>query len=263
MKQDKQDILHPESTDFCTLDDECAYLPGKTSRMYYRYIRGADPEFVSAAVRRGWRRFGNYFFRPICPGCTGCKSLRIDVDSFRPTRSRKRVLRKNRDTMILVQPPSLTPEHILLYNRYHAWKAQKDGWKHRDINGREYYENFVEGAHEFGYEVLYLRDGVLVGVDLIDVLEDGISAIYFFHDPDEARLSLGTFSLLYQIELARRLDLRWVYLGYWVDGCKAFAYKTTFSPLEILDGFPAMDEPAPWRAFPASAGQNGEKRAVL
>jgi len=249
MKEKDNEILHPKSTDFCTLDHECAYLPGRKTRMYYRHVREADPEFVTEVIRRGWRRFGNYFFHPICDGCQACKSLRIDVASFLPSRSQRRVVKKNRDTEILVQSPSLTPDHINLYNRYHTWKAEKDGWKHRDITQREYYENFVEGSHEFGYEVLYIRHGKLVGVDPIDIVKDGISAIYFYYDPDESALSLGTYSLLYQIELASRLNLEWIYLGYWVDGCRAFAYKTAFVPNEILDGFPAMETAPEWHPF--------------
>ena len=254
MKQNADDQLHPESTDFCMLDYDCAYLPGKKTRMFYRYIREASSEYATAVIQRGWRRFGNYFFHPVCEGCDECKSLRIDVEAFRPSRSQKRVIRKNAETRILVQSPSLTPAHIALYNRYHEWKAQKDGWKHREINEREYYENFVEGAHDFGYEVLYIRDDYLVGVDLIDIVEDGISAIYFYHEPEYAHLSLGTYSLLYQIELARKLEKKWIYLGYWVEGCKAFAYKTRFPPQEILDGFPTVEIEPEWRSF----GKNEE-----
>jgi arginine-tRNA-protein transferase len=125
----------------------------------------------------------------------------------------------------------------------------KDDWQHRNISQREYSENFVEGAHDFGKEVLYIVDDELVGVDLIDVLDDGISSIYFYYDPDHDRLSLGTFSLLYQIKLAKILDLPWIYLGYWVDGCKAFAYKTNFQPQEILDGFPHVSEQPLWETW--------------
>ena len=241
--------LDPPSTDFCMLDYPCAYLPGRDTRMYYKYVRNASSDFATAVIQRGWRRFGNYFFHPICQGCNECKSLRIDVEAYRPSRSQRRVIKKNRETEIVLRSPPLTPGHIQLYHRYHQWKAEKDGWKHRNINEKEYYENFVEGAHDFGYEVLYIRDNRLIGVDLIDIIADGISAIYFFHDPDYARLSLGTYSLIYQIGLARRMGLSYIYLGYWVDGCKAFAYKENFPPEEILDGFPLVDEEPEWEPF--------------
>ena len=237
------------STDFCTLDSPCSYLPDRYVRTYYSYVENATFEFVSGVIKRGWRRFGKYFFYPICQGCSECKSLRIDVDNFLLSRSQKRVIKRNENTKILLRQPTISSAHINLYNRYHAWKAKKDGWKYRDINYKDYYENFVEGAWDFGYEVLYFQDERLIGVDLIDILEDGISAIYFFYEPDYAKLSLGIYSLLYQIALAKEMGLSYIYLGYWVNGCKAFKYKTNFKPEEILEGFPSLDEEANWRAF--------------
>ena len=248
MKQ-QTDPFQIESTDFCMIDYPCAYLPGRQVRMYYRHIEQATPAFSSAVIRRGWRRFGKYFFYPICNGCNACKNIRIDVAAFKPSRSQRRVIKRNRATRIVVQKPTNTPDHIALYNKYHAWKALKDDWRGASITPHEYYENFVGGAHEFGKEALYIHDNRLVGVDLFDLVEDGISAVYFYYDPDYARLSLGIFSLLYQIDLAKRLGLKYIYLGYWVDGCKAFAYKEQFQPEEILDGFPGLDEVPEWKVW--------------
>jgi len=245
----KQNIneLNPESIDFSTLDYECAYLPNKEVRMNYKYVHHASTKFVTAVIHRGWRRFGKYFFHPICNGCTECKSLRIDVENFKPTSSQKKSIRRNKDTQIVIQKPTLTKNHLDLYNSYHLAKEKSDGWRHQNIKGREYSENFVAGAYEFGKEVLYIKDEKLIGVDLIDILEDGISSIYFYYDHEYSRLSLGTYSLLYQVELAKKLGLRWIYLGYWVEGCKAFAYKTNFNNQEILDGFPDILEIANWQ----------------
>jgi len=239
----------PLSTDFCMLDYECAYLPNKDVRMYYKYIEEATQSYNTALINRGWRRFGCYYFHPICNGCNECKSIRIDVNNFKLTKSQKKSIKRNSDTEIIIQKPSITQAHIDLYNRYHAFKHQKDDWSHRNISPREYRENFVEGAHDFGKEVLFLQDGKIIGIDLIDIIDDGISSIYFYYDPDYARLSLGTYSLLYQIELAKVLDLPWIYLGYWVDGCKAFAYKPNFQPQEVLDNFPKIDKVADWKPF--------------
>jgi len=248
MKEERSK-LNPPSTDFCTLDYDCAYLEGRKVRMRYKYVSISNKEFNSAVIQRGWRRFGNYYFYPICEGCSECKSLRIDVESFKPSKSKRKAINRNKDTKIIIQKPTVTTNHIDLYNKYHEWKAKKDGWRYRPITYSEYYENFVEGAYNFGKEVLYYRDNKLVGVDLIDILEDGISSIYFFYDPSYARLSLGVYSLIKQIEIAKFLEKKWIYLGYWVDGCKAFAYKTNFKPLQILDGFPKIEEKPPWEDF--------------
>ena len=239
----------PSSTDFCMLDYECAYLPNKSVRMNYKYIEEATQSYNSALINRGWRRFGSYYFHPICNGCTECKSIRINVNQFKLTKSQKKSIKRNKETRIVVQKPSLTQAHLDLYNRYHTFKNKKDNWSHQNISPREYRENFVAGAHEFGREILYIQNDKLIGVDLIDILDDGISSIYFYYDPDFPRLSLGVYSLLYQIELARAWRLDWIYLGYWVDGCKAFAYKTNFQPQEILNDFPPIDKVSLWKEF--------------
>ena len=239
----------PSSTDFCMLDYECAYLPDKSVRMHYKYIENATQSYNSALIQRGWRRFGLYYFHPICNGCTECKSIRINVNEFKLSKSQKKSIKRNKETEIIIQKPSLTQAHLDLYNKYHSFKHKKDDWTHRNISPKEYRENFVDGAHKFGKEVLYIQDGEIIGIDLIDILDDGISSIYFYYDPDFPRLSLGIYSLLYQIELAKVLELEWIYLGYWVDGCKAFAYKSNFQPQEILNDFPPIDKIALWNDF--------------
>jgi len=239
----------PLSTDFCMLDYECAYIADKSVRMHYKHIEKATQTYNTALINRGWRRFGCYYFHPICNGCNECKSIRVDVKNFKLRKSQKKSIKRNKSTEIIIQKPTLSQAHIDLYNKYHSFKQKKDDWSHRNISPREYRENFVEGAHDFGKEVLYIQDGKLIGVDLIDILDDGISSIYFYYDPDYPQLSLGTYSLLYQVELAKILELPWIYLGYWVEGCKAFAYKPNFQPQEILDGFPAVDTISEWKGF--------------
>jgi arginine-tRNA-protein transferase len=244
---EKENLLNPPSTDFSMLDYPCAYLPGQSVRMSYKYVQQASEAFSTAVIQRGWRRFGKYYFHPICRDCNACKSLRIDVDHYHYTKSQRRAIKRNRETKIIIQKPTVTKAHLELYDRYHLHKQEKDQWKYRKISQREYCENFVDGAHDFGKEILYIKDNKLIGVDLIDVLEDGISSIYFYYDPDYASLSLGTYSLLYQINLANILGLKWVYLGYWVEGCKAFAYKPNFQPQELLDGFPHITDKPEWQ----------------
>jgi len=239
--------LYPSSRDFSMLDYECAYIPENKVRMNYKYIPRATTEYATAVIQRGWRRFGKYYFHPVCNGCDACKSLRIDVEAFKHSRSQKKALKRNVNTRIIVQKPSLTQMHIDLYDKYHNFKSDKDGWKQKSISQQEYHENFVDGAHEFGKEVLYIVDDKLVGVDLIDVLDDGISSIYFFYDPDYAHLSLGKFSLYKQIEMAKQRKLAWIYLGYYVKECASLNYKAEYKPNQILLNNPSLDEEACWQ----------------
>jgi len=243
----KREFKVNESIDYCTLDYNCPYLQDKKTRMFYSFIPKTTKEYCSSLIKRGWRRFGFSYFHPICNGCNECKSIRIDVKNFKISRSQKRAIKKNRDTKIVVREPTITFEHVALYNKFHMYKSKKSGWKYNPINMQAYYEEFVLGAYDFGKEVLYFKNDRLIGVDLIDILDDGISSIYFFYDPDFSNLSLGIYSLLMQIDFAKRFNLDWIYLGYWVDGCKSFAYKTNFKPYEILEGFLTLDKEPKWK----------------
>ncbi len=243
------ELLSPQSTDFSMDDHACSYIPGKRMRMNYKQVEMVSKTFATAVAQRGWRRFGRNFIYPVCFGCTACQSMRIDVANYKYSKSQRKAINRNEETKIVIQEPSITQSRLDLYNKYHAYKAKIDGWNHQDITDQEYYENFVDGAHDFGKELLYFIDDKLVGVDLIDILDDGISSVYCYYDPDYPRNSLGTYSLLYEIKLAENLGLDWVYLGYWVEGCKAFEYKENFQPIQILEGYPRVFEKPEWKEW--------------
>jgi|AGBJ01.1.fsa_nt_gi arginine-tRNA-protein transferase len=243
------DLLIPKSIDYSKDEHACAYIPGRTTRMNYKKVEMVSKTFATAVIQRGWRRYGKNFVYPVCFGCTECKSMRIDVANFKYSKSQRKAINRNEETKIAIQEPSISQEHLDLYNKYHAYKAKRDGWNHQDITMQEYYENFVDGAHDFGKELLYYIDDKLVAVDLIDILDDGISSVYCYYDPNYPRNSLGTYSLLYEIKLAEMLGLDWVYLGYWVEGCKAFEYKENFQPMEILEGYPRVFEKPEWKPW--------------
>jgi arginine-tRNA-protein transferase len=217
--------------------------------MRHREVDVVTSSFATRVTERGWRRYGRSYVYPVCEGCDACKSLRIDAKNYKYTKSQQKIINRNEATEIVVNRPLVTDEHIALYNKYHRYKAENSGWKHQDITRTEYFENYVEGAFEFGKELRYYIDGKLVCIDLIDILDDGINAIYCYYDPDYARYSLGTYSLLYQINIAESLGLDWVYLGYWVEGYKSFEYKEKFQPLQILEDFPPMFENPNWKEW--------------
>ena len=198
-------------------------------------------------VKRGWRRFGQLFLRPNCEGCSECKSIKIDVKNFEFSKSQRRVIRKNQDLKMVIQKPTLTKKHVRIYNKFHAHQKIKKDWKHRRISADHYYESFVDGAEEFGKEVLYYKDSKLIGIDLIDMVDDGISSIYFIYDPDYSKRSLGTYSLLIQIQMAKNLNLDWIYLGYYVKECSNLNYKDKFTPFLTLQGDPSLEEEDIWR----------------
>lgn len=233
--------------EFSSLPTSCHYLFDKNSSMHYKYIDGCDFILNSALVERGWRRFGKYFSRPNCKNCTECKNLRIDVENFTFSKNAKRILKKNKNVTTFIQKPTLSFLHLDIYVKYHKYMHQKRGWRYYPISAQMYNELYVDGAGSFGKEILYFIDEKLVGVDLVDFTNDGISSIYFFYDPDYSHLSLGKYSIYKQILLAKENDLRYIYLGYYVKNCQSLKYKADYKPHEILVGLPEVDEKVVWR----------------
>jgi arginine-tRNA-protein transferase len=213
----------------------CAYLPDQTARMEYEQFASLSPAEYLERMAQGWRRFGTTLFRPRCRACTACRSLRVLADRFRPDRSQRRTRKANDGVVRLrIGSPSLTQAKLDLYDRFHAYQAAAKGWPwHAEHDALGYYESFV--ANPFPtQEWCYYLDDRLVGVGYVDDLPGGLSAIYFFYDPDERGRGLGTWNVLSVIDQAARRGIPYVYLGYYVADCPSMAYKVRFVPNQVL-----------------------------
>ena len=228
------------------LNDSCSYLQNKEQTMHYKIIHDCSAQYCQELIERGYRRFGKMYFRPICEGCTECQSIKIDVANFSFSKSKRRIINKAKELRVYIQAPSITKEHIALFEKYHLFMKEKKGWEYQPTSLQHYYNSFVDGDNGFGYEVLYFDDEKLIGVDLIDVLEDGISSIYFYYDPDYSHLSLGKLSLYNQIRYARKYSKKWIYLGYYVQECPSLAYKAEYKPYLTLQGRPDLEKEYIW-----------------
>ena len=233
---------------FTTPPQSCAYLPSETSCMSYRLRNELSPEDYERLLSRGWRRFGDQLFRPRCPGCAECRSLRVKAPEFRPSKSQRRVLRKNLDLQVWIHPASVSPAHIRLYNEYHAFMAVEKGWREQTITEEEYAASFLAANTPFAHELLYFLGVDLVAVGLMDLTLTAASSVYFFHDPAMRKRALGVFSMLKELEYAAAAGLRHHYLGYWVPPCGSMAYKADYRPFELLVGYPGDDEEPVWVA---------------
>jgi arginine-tRNA-protein transferase len=231
---------------FTAPPDTCSYLPDQTASLEYRYAPGLGAAEFQELLRRGWRRHGLTIFRPACPRCTRCRSLRVDVRQFAPTKSQRRALRRNADVQVTLERPAVTGEHLRLYDDYHADMHRRRGWPYDRLTAGQYYESFLAGDWEFARELRYYRGGRLAGVGLIDLVPEGLSSIYFYHDPAWRPLGPGTYSILQELHLARELGLRYHYLGYCIAECPSMNYKSRFGPHEILQRYPADSEEPQW-----------------
>ena len=207
------------------LNDKCSYLQDKEQTTHYKVIDDCDAMQCQELIERGYRRFGKMYFRPICSECDECQSIKIDVNNFKLSKSGRRVMKKASFIKTIIQTPSMSQAHLDLFETYHLNMKDKKGWEHSQTNPQSYYSSFVDGHNGFGYEILYFDEDKLIGVDLIDILENGISSIYFYYDPNYMKYSLGKLSLLYQIEFAKAQQKEWIYLGYYVKDCSSLSYK--------------------------------------
>jgi arginine-tRNA-protein transferase len=213
----------------------CGYLPDQLWRLEYEHVATLSPAEYMERMREGWRRFGTLLFRPRCRTCRACQSLRVLVDQFHPDRSQRRARKTNEGIVQLhIGTPSVTRAKLNLYDRYHAHQADAKGWpSHPAKDAYEYARSFVDNPFPT-QEWCYYLEQRLVGVGYVDVLPGGLSAIYFYYDPDERGRSLGTWNVLKVLDQAAALELPHVYLGYYVGGCSSMTYKSRFTPNQIL-----------------------------
>jgi arginine-tRNA-protein transferase len=219
---------------FVTPPHSCSYLPEETASLEYEGFFTLSAAEYMERLSHGWRRFGRATFRPRCARCVKCQSIRVDVPRFQPDRSQRRCRKLNEgDVELRIGKPAVTRAKLALYDKFHAFQADFKGWPfHGAKDAHSYAESFVDNPFPT-QEWCYYLDGQLVGVGYVDDLPGGLSAIYFFHDPDLRERSLGTWNVLCTLEQAARKQLPHVYLGYFVEGCRSMAYKARFVPNQV------------------------------
>ncbi|HEY1099689.1 MAG TPA: arginyltransferase, partial [Myxococcota bacterium] len=218
------------------VDGDCAYFPEeqRATRTAFALPGQLRPSDYGAAMNLGMRRSGTLVYRPLCVGCRRCQPFRVDVDRFTMSRSQKRVHKKadGRFTVDVVRP-RVDDEHLALYNRYQADQHGKEGQQGDDDSYARFLVDTVADTWELQWRD---NDGVLVGVGVIDVVDDGISSVYFYWEPALRELSLGVFSALWELDLCRRWGKRYYYLGYLVPGSRTMSYKAQFLGGEVWHG---------------------------
>jgi len=229
--------VHPSEPPFLriqfylTAPYACSYLDGREARSQVAapaHLIG--PAAYDRLIREGFRRSGHYTYRPHCDGCQRCVPARVQVEAFRPNRSQRRCQQLNQQLVASIHPLEFRDEHFQLYRRYQRARHTGGGM---DMDDSEQYSQFLLSS-QVNSSLVEFRDGEnLVMVAVVDRIEDGLSAVYTFFDPTLEKRGLGTYAVLWQIELARSLQLPHVYLGYWIAESPKMAYKARFRPLQV------------------------------
>ncbi len=219
-------------TFYSTPPHSCSYLADREAVTLF-----ADPRYpksnrlYAALSARGFRRSGEHLYQPHCPECHACIPIRLPVAEFVSRRQQRRTWQKNQGMEIQVKPASFEREHFALYRRYIAARHAGGGM---DDPTPDNYMSFLTASWSDTVFIEYRHAGKLLAVSVSDRLPDALSAVYTFFDPDSSHLSLGRFSILYQIQLARETGRQWLYLGYWIEDCRKMRYKTEYQPLEYF-----------------------------
>ncbi|MBI1418350.1 MAG: arginyltransferase [Limimaricola sp.] len=223
---------------YVTAPQPCPYLDGRMERKLFTALQGDDADRLNDTLsKQGFRRSQNVLYRPACAECSACLSARIDVNRFAPSRSQARVMKRNAWLDRRATSPWATEEQYRLFRGYLDSRHASGGMADMDlfefaamveetpVRTRliEYSDPRADRGAERG----------LYAVCLTDILDDGLSMVYSFFDPDLERASLGTYIILDHIAIARELELPYVYLGYWVPGSQKMDYKSKFAGVEV------------------------------
>jgi arginine-tRNA-protein transferase len=216
---------------YVTAPYACGYLPEQLSQSLI-----ATPQHLvnglqySGLIQLGFRRSGQFVYRPHCEGCRACISVRLPVAEFQASRSQKRAFKQHQSLEVLINRPNFDEAQFNLYQAYQASRhqcAEKD-------EGADQYRDFLIQSNVDSLSVSFLLNGQLKIVSIVDIVEDGISAVYTFYDTQDTQASYGTYSILWLIEWCKQLGLPYLYLGYWIQDSPKMAYKRNFMPQEAL-----------------------------
>jgi len=210
----------------------CDYLPDQTSQnIFISPDVKMTPGIYEYLIAVGFRRSGQHTYRPHCSNCRACISCRLNVLNFKPSRSQKRLLSKNKDLSFKPVSADFSDEHFDLYRRYQTFKHP--GGSMSNFEAADY-KAFL--CDSFGNSLVYETrlDNQLLAVSVTDTFSDALSAVYTFFDPEFSARSLGTYSVLQQIDAVKKSQREYLYLGYYVQDAIKMAYKTNFRPIEML-----------------------------
>ncbi len=222
MKRVKFAVVHDET-------EACPYLPDRVARMPLRLpLERVSPDVFDVLLAQGDRRFGPLLYRTRCPDCAACEPIRVPVARFHPSKTQRRVWRRNVGEIVVeVGVPTVTPRHLDLFNRH---KRERGLERSPEPTTEESYRFHLVDTCVDSREVRYRVNGELIAVSILDVGRTGASSVYHYFDPDHADRAPGVYSALWEIAWCAAQGLEWYYLGLYVADCRSLAYKAQYRP---------------------------------
>ena len=225
--------MQPQEIVVFDVPHPCSYLPGRTARLPYRHpVAMLAPEQFDQRLAEGDRRSGVFLYRTQCPACRACQPIRLDVEKFRPDATQRRMQRRG-DALLTVEigPPIVDPERVRLFNLHRDGRGL--GNDDSPLDEHAYAEFLTDTCCET-LELSYWHEGRLVAVAIADAGHNSLSAVYCFYDPSFKLLSLGTYSILREVQFCRATDRRYLYLGFFIAESPHMSYKSSFQPHQRL-----------------------------
>lgn len=214
----------------------CKYLNDRNAQFDLRIVSDVAPDDAMVLIRQGWQVAGNCFQRTICQSCNECRSYRIVVDRFEPSRSQKRAWKRNEELVITIgEARRATIDAFNLYLKFLRYRHETLGWEktsafHAFFIHQQYYT-----TPNLTQEWRCKLNGKTVAISYVNQVPDGLIAMYTYYDPAHRERGLGTYMILSMVEQARKLGTPFVYLGNFVRGCRSMSYKSRFAGSEIFE----------------------------
>lgn len=217
---------------FVEISTGCPYGLEKLAVYYQAVFGGLDSATMGCFLANGYRRNGNCLYTMHCPGCQACVPIRLRPEEFKPSRSQRRVWKKNSDVAVGVAPLTMSNENLVLLDRFLHTR-----FPNGKSDAESYYAGFFVTSMTRCFEIRYRVAGELLGVAIVDGSSDWLNAVYFYFDPDQAWRSPGTLNILYMINFCKNQQIPLCYLGYWIKEVQSMQYKAAFQPHEtLIDG---------------------------